>query len=110
MPATISATGTWTDLSTVFDATRSKVIGNEPRLEGAKGDAPGGLGINFEVLKTMEGIAFNELDQFIDLIAVQFSLMHWQAAALLAFFMRAHMATRSDIVLGDSHGSRLYTP
>lgn len=110
MPATISATGTWTNLSTVFDATRSKAIGNEPRLEGEKGPAPGGLGLNLEVLKTMEGVDFPELVQFIDLVATQYSLLHWQAALLVQYLMRAHMATKSDTVLGDSNGSRLFVP
>ena len=110
MPATISATGTFTDLSTVLDATRSKAIGNEPRLEGALGTAPGGLGINLEVLKTAEGLEFNELVQFIDLLAVQYGLLHWQAAHLLHILLGAHMRTKSDTVLGDSRGSRLYVP
>lgn len=110
MAATITATGTWTNLSTVFDPTRSKMIGNEPRLEGEKGSAPGGLGINLEVLKTMEGVEFNELDQFIDLIATQYGLLHWQAALFLQYMVRAHMQTKSDTVLGDTHGSRLFVP
>lgn len=110
MPATIAATGTWTSLSGVLDATRSKMIGNEPRLEGEKGSAPGGLGTNFDILKTAEGIEFNELDQFIDLVAQQYGLLHWQAASLVHIFLKAHLATKSDTVLGDSRGSRLYTP
>lgn len=110
MPATISATGTWTNLSTAFDPTRSKAIGNEPRLEGEKGTAPGGTGLNLEVLKTMEGVEFNELNQFVELVAVQYGLLFWQAALLVQFMVRALMATKSDTVLGDSNGSRLFVP
>ena len=110
MSATISATGTFTDLSTVVDATRSKMIGNEPRLEGEKGTAPGGLGMNLEVLKTAEGVELPELNQFIDLVAQAYSLLHWQAAALVAILMRAKMATKSDTVLGDPNGYRIYIP
>lgn len=107
--ATISATGTWTALPAVFDATRSKMIGNEPRIEGEKGIAPGGLGMNLEVLKTMEGVEFPELNQFIDLFATQYGLLHWQAAAMIGFLMRAKMATKSDTVLGDSNGARFFS-
>lgn len=110
MPAEITATGTFTNLSTVVDATRSKMIGNEPRLEGAKGSAPGGLGMNLEVLKTMEGVELPELNQFIDLVATAYDLLHWQAAALIHILMRAKMATKSDTVLGDTNGTRLYIP
>lgn len=110
MPADISATGTWTDLSSVFNATRSNMIGNEPRLEGEKGVAPGGLGVNFEVLKTHEGVEFPELKQFIQLVASQYGLLYWPAVALIDFLMRAEKMTHSDTVLGDSNGSRLYTP
>ena len=110
MAATITSTGTFTDLSTVLDATRSKVIGNEPRLEGEKGTAPGGLGVNFEVLKTAEGVDLPELGQFITLVAQAYSLLYWQAAALVAILLRGHMATKSDTVLGDANGSRVYTP
>jgi len=108
MAATLSATGTWTNLSTVLDATRSNLIGNEPRLEGAKGAAPGGLGVNFDVLKTMEGVEFPELKQFIQLVATQYGLFYWPAAALVDFFLRALKSTKSDTVLGDENGARVF--
>ncbi len=110
MPATISSTGTFTDLSTVLDATRSKAIGNEPRLEGAKGTAPGGLGIDLSSLKTAEGVEFSELKQFITLVAVAYGLLYWQAVALVDVFLRALKQTKSDTVLGDEFGSRLFIP
>ena len=111
MGATLSATGTWTDLSTVIDATRSNAIGNEPRLEGQKGaNTPGGLGINFEVLKTMEGVEFPELDGFINLVATQYGLLYWPAALLVYEFVKTKFQTKSDTVLGDSNGSRTYIP
>jgi hypothetical protein len=108
MPATISSTGPWTNLSTVFDADRSKLIGNEPRLEGAKGAAPGGLGVNFDVLKTMEGVEFPELKQFITLVAVNYGLLYWQAVALVDFLFRALKQTKADTVLGDESGARVF--
>lgn len=110
MAATVSFTGTPTNLSTVLDAARSKLIGNEPRLEGAKGIAPGGLGINLEVLKTLEGVEYPELKQFIQLVATSYGIFYWQAVALVDFFLRALKQTKSDTVLGDENGSRVFTP
>lgn len=111
MPATITSTGTWTNLSTVLNAARSNAIGNEPRLEGEKGPAPGGLGINFEVLKTREGVEFPELEQFIQLVATQYGLLYWPAVALVDFLFRALKQIKSDTVLGDySSPDRLYVP
>lgn len=110
MPATITGTGTWTDLTGVFDTTRSNATGNEMRLEGVKGVAPGGLGANFEVLKTMEGVDFPELVQFIDVVAAQYGLLHWPAADFLYQMLKAHVQTKSDTVLGDSTGRRTFTP
>lgn len=107
--ATITATGTFTPLPGVFDATRSNAIGNEPRLEGEKGTAPGGLGINLEILKTMEGVEFPELNQFIDLVATAYGLNHWSAALFVQYLMRAKMATKSDTVLGDPNGARIFS-
>ena len=108
MAATISATGTFTALPGVFDAARSNLIGNEPRLEGEKGQAPGGLGLNLDVLKTMEGVEFSELKQFVQLVQVAYGLNFWSAALLVQYLVRALFMTKSDTVLGDEGGSRLF--
>lgn len=108
MPADLTATGTWTNLSTVLDATRSNAIGNEPRLEGEKGVAPGGLGVNFDVLTTREGVEFPELKQFIQLVATQYGLLYWPAVALVDFLFRALKQTKADTVLGDENGARIF--
>ena len=86
------------------------MIGNEPRLEGAKGDAPGGLGIDLEVLKTAEGIELNEITQFIDLVATAYGLLHWPAAHLVYIALKGHINGKSDTPIGDSEGSRVFTP
>jgi hypothetical protein len=108
MPATISSSGTFTNLSTVLDAARSNAIGNEPRLEGAKDLFAGGLGINLEVLKTMEGVQLDELRQFIQLVANAYGLLFWPAAHLVYILLKAYIQTKSDTVLGDERGTRLY--
>ena len=110
--ATISATGDFTNLSTVLNAARSNAIGNEPRLEGEKGSAPGGLGINLEVLKTPDGVKFDELRQFIELVAAAYGLLYWPAALLVYEFVKTEVqGHRTDTLLGDSATSpRLYIP
>lgn len=108
MSATISSTGTFTDLSSVLNAARSNLIGNEPRLEGEKGVAPGGLGINLETLKTAEGIELPELTQFINIVAAATGLLYWPAAHLVYIALKGHINSKSDTPLGDSNGARVY--
>lgn len=108
MAAEISATGTFTDMSTVLNAARSNKIGNEPRLEGAIGTAPGGTGINLDALKTMETIEFPEVTQFINLVAQAYGLLFWPAAHLVYITLKGFIQGKSDTVLGDSNGARVY--
>lgn len=117
MAATISATGTWTDLGNVFDATKSKEVGNEPRLHGADatgstGPQAGGLGINFQDLKTIDGVIFPELKDFIQLVANNYSLYFWQAAVLVELTLKAILFTQRSGggSLGDETGTRVYIP
>lgn len=112
MPATITYTGTWTDLSSVFNAARSNMIGNEPRLEGPKGSAPGGEGINLEILKYRDGVKLDELRQFIELFAQQYGLLYWPAALAIYLLVKTEVqGHRTSTLLGDSAvENRLYIP
>lgn len=99
---TVAISGTLTDLSSVVNAARSNLIGNEPRLEGAKGAAPGGSGLNFEALKGRDGLQFDELRQFIQLVATNLGLHYWAAASLVQMLLNAHMEShRTGTLLGD---------
>jgi hypothetical protein len=117
MAATISASGTWTDLGNVFDATKSKEVGNEPRLHGpdaigSTGPQAGGLGINLQDLKTVDGVIFPEFKQFIQLVATQYGLYFWQAAVLIEITLKALLFTQRSGggSVGDETGNRVYTP
>jgi len=102
MPITI--TGTWTDLSSVFDAAKSKEVGNEPRIHGAdSGVGPGGTGINLEVLKTRDGVELPELTAFIQAFSTANGLFYWQGFVLLEQVMKAmHGNQRTEVLLGDA--------
>jgi hypothetical protein len=108
--AIVTLTGTVTPLTTLFDATRSNMIGNEPRLEGAKGTAPGGTGLNLETVKRRDGVQLDELRQFIEQIAIATGLLYWPAALLISTLLKAELAShRTGVLLGDAASpSRTY--
>ncbi len=111
MPATLTSTGTFTDLSGVISTARrstapgggysSKDRGNEPDIENW----------NLDSLKTLDGVRLSELDQFVTLVAQAYNLHFWQAATLVQVFMRALMQSfRTTTTLGDEYNSRLFIP
>src|SRR5688572_13624531 len=102
----ITITGTWTDLASagVFDAAKSKEVGNEPRIHGADSlVGPGGSGINLESLKTRDGVELPELTAFIQAFATANGLFYWQGFVLLEQVMKAmHGNQRTGALLGDA--------
>ena len=104
MAATISATGNW-----------STITGLSLGLSGQAGSTgmnrPMALGLNFESLKTADGVIFDELRQFIQLAATYYGLSYWAAADLVEILMRAHRENATPMQLGDALNSpRLYAP
>src|SRR5947207_3299389 len=100
MAATISSTGTFSTI-TGLDVTKSNATGNHPNA----------IGLNFESLKNAEGVQFDELRQFIQLVATAYGLSFWPAAGLVSFFLRALFAS-GELTLADSSDgkTRLFTP
>ena len=120
MPATITATGTFTDLiglgviapqGTYPAATGFPPGGLNRPPQGARGNEPDIQDYNLDALKTMDGVTLDELRQFIQLIATAYGLNYWQGASLVQTLLRAHMQTdRTTTMLGDTFGPRLYVP
>jgi hypothetical protein len=117
MPATITFTGTFTDLiglgviadPTIPDATFPPGGAYSPNTQGNEADVQS---INLDALKQKDGNGFDELRQFIQLVATAYKLNYWSAANLVYIFMKAHMPTKRDqIMLGDAVvNDRLYIP
>lgn len=117
MPATISSTGTFTDLiglgvipdPTVARPSTAPGGGYSPNTQGNESDLQN---INLDRLKTKDGNGYDELRQFIQLVATAYGLNYWAAANMIFMFIRAHMQTKRDMtMLGDAVVSdRLYIP
>lgn len=117
MPATITATGTFTDLIGlgVIPNPALAHVGTAPGggySPNTRGNEPDVENINFDALKTRDGVIFDELRQFIQLVQVAYGLNFWPAASLVQTFLRAYMQTmRTGATLGDAVSpNRLYVP
>lgn len=99
MPAAITSTGAWTTI-TGLDTVKSNAFGNKPSA----------IGLNFEGLKTQEGVQLDEIRQFIQLAATNYGLNFWAAAVLIHHLLKAFIQC-GELFLGDSTSpSRVFAP
>jgi len=103
MAATITATGTWSTITGL-----SSGLSGQAGLPGL--NRPIALGLNFESLKTQDGVILPELRQFIAAMAAGYGISHWTAADLCELLLRAYRQSATPLQHGDDTGSRLYTP
>jgi hypothetical protein len=122
MPATITSSGTFTDLvglgvipaqGTSPDTTKAFPPGGSGRPpQGARGNEPDIQSYNLTALQTRDGVIYDELRQFIQLVQVAYSLTFWQAASLIHTLLKALLnSNRTEVTLGDAvSANRLFTP
>lgn len=99
MPAAITSAGTWTLITGLTTTGMSSKFANNPRAEG----------LNFEGLKTADGVILDEIRQFIQLAADAYGISHWAAADLISVLMRAYRSSATPRQLGGATGGALFT-